>query len=183
MPDFLNPGTPTGHGNNLRSMRIFWLYKPLRYASVCRRQSAGEVQGVSFKHQTDTRHITAGLWRWDWWTGSSRTEEHSFWRIPSHAGTTGQLYTSSPADKAVKQTTISQPTNNITYSNEKRAFCYIMIYYFRYMALLEDTINLPLCGLFLLSLSALCIDAFSAVTVQYALHYACHSITTRQYGS
>ena len=53
---------------------------------------------------------------------------------------------------------------------KKCAFCYIIISYFRYMALLEDTVNLPLCGLFLLLLSFLCFDAFSAVTVQYALN-------------
>jgi len=41
------------------------------------------------------------------------------------------------------------------------------------MAVLEDTVNLPLCGLFLLLLSLMCFDAFSAVTVQYALHYSC----------
>jgi hypothetical protein len=50
---------------------------------------------------------------------------------------------------------------------------------FQIHGITEDTVNLPLCGLFLLILSLLCIDAFSAVTVQYALHYSCHSITTR----
>jgi len=37
LPHFLNPATPIGRGNNLRNMRIFWLYKPVRYPSVCRR--------------------------------------------------------------------------------------------------------------------------------------------------
>jgi hypothetical protein len=60
----------------------------------------------------------------------------------------------------------------------KRAFCYTIFHYFRYMVLLEDTINLPLCGLFLLLLSFMCFDAFSAVTVQYALNYSCQNITT-----
>jgi hypothetical protein len=51
--------------------------------------------------------------------GSSRTEEHSFRTIPSYAETTEQLHTSSPGDKAVGQTTLSLPINNITLSNEK----------------------------------------------------------------
>ena len=103
LPDNLIPGTPTGHGNNLLRKPIFWLSQPVRYASVCRLQSAGEAQVGAVRHQTDTWHIPAGLWRWDWWTGSSRTEEHSFWTILSHAGTTEQLYTSSPGDNAVRQ--------------------------------------------------------------------------------
>jgi len=36
------------------------------------------------------------------------------------------------------------------------------------MTALEDTMNITLCGLFLLYLSQICIDAFSAVTVQYS---------------
>jgi hypothetical protein len=47
------------------------------------------------------------------------------------------------------------------------------------MAVLEDRVNLPLCGLFLILVSLMCFDAFSAVTVQYALKYSCLSITTR----
>jgi hypothetical protein len=101
-PNLLNPGTPTGRGSNLLSKRIFWLSKPVRYASECRLQSAGEAKGGAVGHQTDTWHITAGLWKWYWWMGSSRTEEHSFWTIPLHAGTTEQLYTSLPGDKAVR---------------------------------------------------------------------------------
>jgi len=37
------------------------------------------------------------------------------------------------------------------------------------MAALEDTMNITLCGLFLLLLSQICFDAFSAVTVQYSV--------------
>jgi hypothetical protein len=36
-----------------------------------------------------------------------------------------------------------------------------------------------MCGLFLLFLSTLCLDAFSAVTVRYALNYSWQSITPR----
>jgi hypothetical protein len=39
----------------------------------------------------------------------------------------------------------------------------------RYMAALEGAISFGLCGLFLILLAALCIIAFSAVTVKYAL--------------
>jgi len=39
------------------------------------------------------------------------------------------------------------------------------------MEALEDTFNLPLCGLFLLYLSAMCVAAFSAVTVRYCLSH------------
>jgi len=96
-----------GHGNNFHGKHILWLSKSVRYASVCRRQSAGEAQGGPFRHQTDTRHIAGGMWRWDWWTGNSRTEEHSFWTIPSHAETTEQLHTPSSGDKAVRLTMIT----------------------------------------------------------------------------
>ncbi|XP_021920349.1 putative odorant receptor 92a [Zootermopsis nevadensis] len=34
----------------------------------------------------------------------------------------------------------------------------------RYIQVLEDTMNFPLCGLFLIFLSAMCFDAFSAIT-------------------
>jgi hypothetical protein len=38
---------------------------------------------------------------------------------------------------------------------------------------LEDTMNLPLCGLFLILLLGMCFDAFSAVTVMYSgNHYS-----------
>jgi hypothetical protein len=37
------------------------------------------------------------------------------------------------------------------------------------MAALEGTMNFALCGLFLISLAALCFIAFSAVTVKYSL--------------
>jgi len=37
--------------------------------------------------------------------------------------------------------------------------------FFRYVSMLEDTMNLPMCGLFLLILSAMCLDALSVVTV------------------
>jgi len=119
LPNLLYPGTPTGHGHNLLNKLIFWLSKPVRYASVCRWQSAREVKGGPFRRQADTWQIAAGLWRWDWWTGSSRTEEHSVWTIPSHAETNEQLCTSSPGNKAVRQTTLSLPRNNATLSNEK----------------------------------------------------------------
>jgi hypothetical protein len=36
-----------------------------------------------------------------------------------------------------------------------------------YMAALEDTLNIGMCGLFLLLLAAICFVAFSAVTVKY----------------
>jgi hypothetical protein len=40
-----------------------------------------------------------------------------------------------------------------------------------YMAALEDTLNIGICGLFLLMLAALCVIAFSAVTVKYSLTF------------
>jgi len=37
--------------------------------------------------------------------------------------------------------------------------------FFRYVSMLEDTMNFPMCGLFLIFLSAMCLDALSVVTV------------------
>jgi hypothetical protein len=45
------------------------------------------------------------------------------------------------------------------------------------MAVLEDTMNVTLCGLFLLLLSQMCFDAFSAVTVQYLLNHSRENVT------
>jgi hypothetical protein len=55
---------------------------------------------------------------------------------------------------------------------KKVTFCYIIFHYFRFMAILEDTVNLPLCGLFLAIFSLLCFDDFSAVTVQYSHNHS-----------
>jgi len=46
------------------------------------------------------------------------------------------------------------------------------------MAMLEDTVNIPLCGLFLEIFSLICFDAFSAVTVQYSHNHSCHVLNT-----
>jgi hypothetical protein len=40
------------------------------------------------------------------------------------------------------------------------------VHCFRYMEALEDTLTLPLCGLLLILLSAMCFVAFSAITVK-----------------
>jgi len=40
-----------------------------------------------------------------------------------------------------------------------------------YMAALEDTLNIGMCGLFLFMLAALCFIAFSVVTVKYFLSF------------
>jgi hypothetical protein len=41
------------------------------------------------------------------------------------------------------------------------------------MALLEKTMNIPLCGIFLIFLSAMCLDAFSIITVSLQLKPSC----------
>jgi len=44
--------------------------------------------------------------------------------------------------------------------------CYTVILYFcRFMAVLEDTMTFPLCGLFLVFSCAMCFDALSIITV------------------
>jgi hypothetical protein len=45
------------------------------------------------------------------------------------------------------------------------------VWMYRYMAALEDTLNIGMCGLFLFLLVALCFIAFSAVTVKYFLTF------------
>jgi hypothetical protein len=40
-------------------------------------------------------------------------------------------------------------------------------FFFRYMAALEDTLNLPLCGVLLMLLTVMCFVSFSTVTVKY----------------
>jgi len=54
----------------------------------------------------------------------------------------------------------------ISLLRKKKPIIYSVIYvFFRFMAVLEDAMNLPLCGLFLLFLLAMCLDALSFVTV------------------
>jgi len=38
---------------------------------------------------------------------------------------------------------------------------------FRYMAALEEAMNLPLCGILLMNLILMCFSAFSNITVKY----------------
>jgi hypothetical protein len=53
--------------------------------------------------------------------------------------------------------------------SENQKYSHKTLRFFRYMEALEDAFNLPLCGLFLLYLSAMWVAAFSAVTVCYYL--------------
>jgi cobalamin synthase len=43
---------------------------------------------------------------------------------------------------------------------------------FRFMEMMRDCWAVPLCGLFLLLLSGMCLVAFSAVTVKYYIHFS-----------
>jgi hypothetical protein len=45
------------------------------------------------------------------------------------------------------------------------------------MAVLEDTMNQPLCGLFLVLLTAMCLDAFSIVTVNISAQFTTYLTT------
>jgi hypothetical protein len=49
-----------------------------------------------------------------------------------------------------------------------RECSYTILYTFRYMEALEDAMNLPLCGIFLFSLTSMCLFAFSVITVKYS---------------
>ena len=54
----------------------------------------------------------------------------------------------------------------ISLLRKKKLIFYSAIYvFFRFMEMLENTMNLPMCGLFLLFLLAMCLDALSFVTV------------------
>jgi len=54
----------------------------------------------------------------------------------------------------------------ISLFRKKQLIFYSAIYvFFRFMEVLENTMNLPICGLFLLFLLAMCLDALSFVTV------------------
>jgi hypothetical protein len=43
---------------------------------------------------------------------------------------------------------------------------------FRFMEMMRDCWAVPLCGLFLILLSGMCLVAFSAVTVKYCIHFS-----------
>jgi hypothetical protein len=49
---------------------------------------------------------------------------------------------------------------------EIQGFFSLILHICRYLEALEDTMNVPLCGVFLVMLSTMCFDAFSAVTVK-----------------
>jgi hypothetical protein len=44
-------------------------------------------------------------------------------------------------------------------------------FFFRFMAVMEDTLNIPLCGMFIILLLFLCLDAFSMVTVNILAYF------------
>jgi hypothetical protein len=54
---------------------------------------------------------------------------------------------------------------------EKRNILHNNFTFFRFMAVLEDTLNIPLCGIFLILLSFMCLDAFSIVTVNILSYF------------
>jgi hypothetical protein len=83
-------------------MHVCWVLEPVRYASVCSLQSAGETQSGPPGYQTDTRHSRAGLWDTGWPTGGTGTGLCLRGTLPSHAETTEQLHTSPPGDKTVR---------------------------------------------------------------------------------
>jgi hypothetical protein len=43
---------------------------------------------------------------------------------------------------------------------------------FRFMEMMRDCWAVPLCGLFLMLLSGMCLVAFSAITVKYYIHFS-----------
>jgi hypothetical protein len=54
---------------------------------------------------------------------------------------------------------------------EKQESSSMILHIYRFLEALEDTMNVPLCGLFLVMLSAMCFVAFSAVTVKKLFAY------------
>jgi hypothetical protein len=163
-------------------MRICWLPKPVRYASVYSLQPTGEAQSVPAGYQTDTRHSTEGLWDTGWPTGCTGAGSCFRGTDPSHANTTEQLHTSPPGDQTVRF--LYQLLKPDWFAGT--GFLYIIFHYFRYMEALEDTLTLPLCGLLLILLSAMCFVAFSAITVKFfhwlyyqeSLNCLCHLISS-----
>jgi hypothetical protein len=64
------------------------------------------------------------------------------------------------------KTTISNPITIYLSTSKKNLIFYSIIFaFFSFMAVLEDAMNIPLFGLFLLALLTMCLDALSCVTV------------------
>ena len=154
-----------GHCITLRREHSIWFPKPVRYASVCSLQSAGEAQSGAAGHPTDTRLIRSDL------QGGERSTEGRgvlLFRgnIPTYAESNEFLHMSSPGDKKVpSHIRVPKISINLTVWMTLTLFYTTTLYYYRFTAMLEVTMTVPLCGLFLIFLSAMCFDALSVITV------------------
>jgi hypothetical protein len=64
--------------------------------------------------------------------------------------------------------------NKILYKYDKKINLMVLISFptFRFMKMMRDCWAVPMCGLFLILLSAMCVAAFSAITVKYCIHFS-----------
>ena len=156
----------SGHFFTLRNSHLFRLLKSLRYAGVYSLQSAGEAQTDHVGYQTDTRHNRSRIWRQDYSAWFRATNSHYRTNISTYAEAAQRLHTSPPGHQTVR-THVNVYSVWIAFIALEKGniILYHNLKFFRYMAALEDAINLAMCGLFLLFLTAMCLDALSIVTV------------------
>ena len=154
-----------GHCITLRHEHIIWFPKPVRYASVCSLQSAGKARSGAAGHPTDTRLIRSDLQDWERSTEGRRVL-HCRGNIKTYAEWNERLYMSSPGDKKVRShIRVPLISTSLTVWKNLMLFYTTTLYYYRFMAVLEATMTIPLCGLFLIFFSAMCFDALSIITV------------------
>jgi hypothetical protein len=149
------------------------LPRPVRYVSVCSLQSVGTSQAGLAGYTADSCQITTNLPGRSWTRGEGWPESLLWRTVLWYAGTTEQLYTSPSGNKAVRLNNVRRELLLLMWIWNLIAEANILfsVWMCRYMAALEDTLNIGICGLFLLMLVALCFIAFSAVTVTYFLTF------------
>ena len=149
------------------------LPRPVRYVSVCSLQSVGTTQAGLAGYTADSCQITTDL-RGRGWSREERTPETLLRRTVSwYAETTEQLFTSPSGNKAVRPNNVKWELLLLMWIWKLNGAANILfsVWMCSYMAALEDTLNFGMCGLFLFMLAALCLIAFSAVTVMYSLTF------------
>jgi hypothetical protein len=149
------------------------LPRPVRHVSVCSLQSVGTTQARLTGYTTDSCQITTDM-PVRGWSREERRPESLFGRTVSwYAETTEQLYTSPSGYKAVWPHHVRWDLLLLMWIWKLNVAANILfsVWMCSYMAALEDTLNIAMCGLFLCNLAALVFIAFSAVTVNYFLTF------------
>jgi hypothetical protein len=81
------------------------------------------------------------------------------------------MHTSPPRHKSVRSNISNVLIQTAFFVPENRNIEHNKLTCFRFTGLLEDKFNIPLCGIFIIFLSYMCLDAFCIVTVNISAYF------------